>query len=480
MRTKRWRKATAIVVLLLLVMVRGPGPADTQAQGGILTYGTSIAGAVSPDMPLMLYSFSGMAGDRVAIDVIGLEGTLEPVADLIAPDRQTIASSRPDRLTTDTRNAHITDVLPASGVYSLMIGGADGTTGNFLLQLAGHTTTTSTPLTFGQEMPVTLSADAAPQYYSFVAESCPTMLSVLNPSEGNPVTLPFVVTVTDERGQHVATLRGGETLDDRVTVAPLSGTYEVQAWLADPALGGSYTLLVTCAGSGPACIQDGAAPASVAEPEACPECPPCAGDETTDTGPCADFQVVAEVDGGEIIFSWTLVEDAQAVIWSLLDERGSLLGARMVDVGMGTTDAVNVTAWGLGRYTIIVEAWAEELGTFCAREVTVEVDELGPVEWGPGAGEECSIRLEAPRDFIANGLQTFFWSVVPGAEGYEVHVSNSSDTLIASASVGAPATSLTLDTSEGAIGPGTEFYLRVFALRGGEFWCMDGAIVQRH
>ena len=479
MRAKRWHKVAAIVVLLLLVMVRGPAPANTHAQGGILTYGTNITGAVSPDMPLVLYSFDGVAGDRVEIDVIGLEGTLEPVVDLIAPDRQTIASSRPDRLAADTRNAHITHILPASGVYSLMIGGANGTTGNFLLLLAGHGTADSTPLAFGQEANVSFTPDAAPQYYSFVAEDCPTMLSVLNPSEGNPVTLPFVVTVTDERGQHVATLRGGETLEDRVTVAPQSGTYEVKAWLADPVLAGSYTLLVTCAGSGPACVSNEATAAGAAEAEDCPECPPCPGDETMDTGPCAGFRVVAEVDGGEVQFAWSPVEGAYAYAWSVIDEGGDLLGARMLEEGMGTSDSVNLTAWGEGRYTLVVDAWFEDTEAICSAETTVDVG-LGPVDWGPAADAECTIHLEAPRDAIANGLQTFFWSAVPGTEGYRLHVSNSDDTLISATTVDASTTSVTVDTSEAAIGPGSEFFIRIFALRGGEFWCVDGVIVQRH
>jgi len=96
-----------------------------------------------------------------------------------------------------------------------MVSGQNGTSGEFLLKLYGRGVVAATPLTFGQGVDVTVPTNPPPQYFSFEAQDCPTVLTVANKSEGQPFTFPFVVKVRNQQGQEIAYLRGGDALEDR-------------------------------------------------------------------------------------------------------------------------------------------------------------------------------------------------------------------------------------------------------------------------
>ncbi len=467
----------ALVLALALTTSASPGPTEAQS-GGLIAYGSAVTGTLTADAPLVFYSFQGHTDDRVTVEVLSLSGGLRPLVDLIAPDRQPLDSAQGDGLSFTAQDAHIALNLPQDGTYALMLGGADGTVGDFLLTLEGRTPTDPPPpaLTYGVPETVTLSPEQPSQLYTFTAESCPTTLTLTNASVGEPFTFPFFAEVHDDQGREVARWHGGETYEDRVTVEPLSGDYEVLLWSDDPLLDGALTLTVTCADAAPACLENtvGGGAAS-----ACPDCPTC-GDPTI----CADFHVQAVMHGdGVVTVLWPEVEGAQHAIISSVSESGELTYARMVEgVFSVNIDYAELGVTG-GVQTIYVSVGAEGVGTLCEDSTTVDV-QLGPVEWGPAfeddaPPEECSIHLESPRDTIANGLQTFFWSAVPGAEAYELHISDSGDSLIATVGVDSHTTSVTFDTSEATIGAGSTFFVRIFALRGGEFWCADGASVER-
>ncbi len=474
------RGISALVVLTLALVLGTSTPSRvTEAQsGGALAYGSTVAGTLTPEAPLLLYSFQGHIGDHVQIEVLGLSGGLIPLVDLIAPDRQTLATAQRDGLSFSAQDAHIARVLPQDGAYAVMLGGVDGTVGDFLLTLEGHALQTTTPLPFGVPTPVTLAPETPSQLFTFTAESCPTVLTLIDASEGEPFTFRYFAEVHNEDGEEVARWRGGETYEDRVTVEPNSGTYEVTLWSDDPTLTGTLTLIASCADQAPACVGNTAGIAGD-DVSRCPTCPPC-GPEST----CEGFQLLAAIsDDGTVTVSWPEVEGATAAIVSSTNESGELTYARLVEGA--TSETIDYAARGItgGTQTIHVDVGSEELGyALCTGTLTVDIT-LGPVEWGEGEDdlpEECSITLESPRDIIANGLQTFFWSDVPGADGYELRISNSSDTLIMTTGVPGTSHSVTVDTSDAFIGPGTEFYIRIFALRDDAYWCIDGVIVERH
>jgi hypothetical protein len=474
-----------VFMLLMAVLIGATQhpPRVSQAQGGgMLTYGSSTYGAITADTALVFYNFSGSAGDLVHINVLRLSGQFDPAVDLFAPDQRPLSSSERHGLAADTHDAHIALFLPQIGIYTLMISGANGSTGDFLLVINGRNPVSRTPLTHGRQVSVTIPQNAASQYFSFEASLCPMILTVLDPQ---PPTFPFIVKARDAQGQDVALLRGGDTLEDRVTVEASSGLYEVEVWSDDPALAGAITLLVACAGQGPACLStDGTSGESAPGVTACPECPPCPDSLEEEPDICADFAVsTVNEEDGTITVNWTAVEGSDYTTLAVYDQTtGEFLFGQRVEAGIDTTN-FDLAMWGLdpGPYTIEVAANASGVPEpLCVEAVTVEYE-------GEALPGECEIDILAPRETIANGLQTVFWTPVPGdvEEGvrYELWVYGEFDARVAAASVMAPATSLTLDLSEAAIGAGyageNDFYLQINAFRGDERWCSNGVRVTR-
>lgn len=467
----RTRQFMAALIVLLLALGASQPVAITHAQGGGTAYGMNTTGTISAETPLVLVSFNGAQGDLVQVDVLPTSGGLIPVVDLLAPDRQTVRTSRGNSLSTHTQDATLAAILPATGAYSLIIGGENGTTGDFVLQVQGRGQVVPTPLVFGQKIDVTIPQGGSPQYFSFLAEDCPTTLTVHSLTPAQPYTYPYIVTVRDERAQIVAVLRGGNALEDRVTVAPQSGLYEVEVWSDDPALAGMLSLLVTCADGTPACLAGDAAGAGVPGAVACPACPGCGDEIEEDPSVCDAFAVtVDEVDYSRITFSWPTVEGMEAVIYEVVAPDGTLFAARMMELSLGNNETVDVLTGGSGSYTIRVHAWTEAAGYICEDTVVVDV-ELGPVDWGPAVG--CDIALVAPTSSMANGLQTFFWTDVEGAASYRLRLYNETGAVVAEGAMSAPATSMTLDASTASIGPGSMFVVTIEALQAdGTSWCL--------
>ena len=456
----------------------------TQAQGGgALGYGSNAYGTLSAEMPLAVYSFNGSAGDLVHIYASNWTGSLEPQIDLLTPSQQLLASTSDHPFAVQAQDAELSVFLPETGAYTLSVSGANGTTGEFVLQLMGRAAVPSTPLAFGQALPVTIPQDAGAQYFTFEAEDCPTTLVIQNDAPGQPFTFPFVAKVRNEKGTEIAQLRGGDALEDWVTVAPLSGQYEVEVLADDPTLTGSITLLVTCSGDVPGCPADGTGVLIPGAPVG--GCPRCPGEPVTpDPVVCADFRVSIDAnDDGLVTFSWPLVEGAEGAIWQLSHEDGAH-AERLVE-GV-TSDTVNLRDLAdSGAFRLVVHAWSAADGYICTAEVTIELEgpptEPEPDPDGPGqvVPFACSIRLESPREGMANGLQTFFWSPVEGATGYRLRIYNEGSALVAEGTVAAPATSMTLDVSTAAIGHGFTFTVAIEALRSGEHWCVDAVTQMR-
>jgi len=361
---------------------------------------------------------------------------------------------------------HVTAAVSDGGPHQYVV----------VIQLQGRTPADATPLTFGQARQVNLPQAAPPQFFSFVAEECPTTLVIFNQSPGEPFSYPFRAVVRDERGQEVARLRGGTALEDRVTVEPNSGTYEVEVWADEAFQTGTLSLLVTCEGNAPACLADDFSLAG--GPSSCPTC--CETDRDRDPGLCGAFVISVETgDDGSITFSWPVIEGQDAVIWQIVDPTGSLAAARMVETFIATSEHVDLLSLaGPGTYTLIVSASSETEGTLCEDTTTVEVGADGPVGWGPAVA--CDIHLTAPLETIADGLQTFFWSNVEGAASYSLSLRNDAGAVVAMGAISAPATSMTLDTSIASIGPGTAFDVSIEAIQpGGGVWCADRVHVER-
>ena len=113
--------------------------------------------------------------------------------------------------------------------------------------------------------------------------------------------------VRDPLGQFVGVLRGGDALEDRVTVAPQSGSYEVEVWSDNPELSGALTLLVTCATEPQQCLsrEDAASEDPDSGTLICLECPPCPADVVDDPLLCDAFSIAVDSNtDGVVSLSW--------------------------------------------------------------------------------------------------------------------------------------------------------------------------------
>lgn len=411
------RGARAALILLPLVLVAGTARLSPQAAsaqgGGTIGYGSKLFGRLTADTPELAYSFSGTAGDLVEIRARNWVGTVRPAATLLAPDGQTLAASNPDPFAPDPQDATLALVLPQTGVYLLLVSAEAGTSGEFLLTLQGRGPMPSTPLFYGQGVEVAVSLNPQPLYLAFDAQDCPTILTVTNLSEGRPFTFPYAVKVRNEQGRVIALLLGGDALEDRLVVAPLSGRYEVEVLSEDPAQAGTVHLLVSCADQAPGCLgTDGGAPPATGE-----ACPTCFDEET-----CAGFEVSVSHGGDTTYtFTWPPVEGAAQYVFRVLDASGALLEDSAIALEGVTrhTYTLPLDALGRGPFTAVVSAGpAPDGGYLCLDETPFTADDVPT---------PCNLTVAAHVVPGAPRVAVVEWTPIPDAAAYLIHVYAYSD-----------------------------------------------------
>ncbi len=355
-----------------------------------------------------MYSFTGNAGDLVQATARNWVGTLNPHLDLVGPDGQIADVAASSLLTEDSLEASLSLFLPQTGIYMLLVSAEGGTIGEYMLKLQGRGAVDATPLVYGQGVTATLPANPERQYYAFEAEDCPTAFIVANLAEGQPFTFPFMVTLRNEGGDTIALLRGGDALEDRAILAPLSGRYEVALDSDDPAATGAVFLLITCLDQAPGCITGGAN-GGLCDPISCYE-----------SGLCGDFQVTVTPEGGGVMtFTWPALEGAQWYIFSIIDATGALLADSPIMLVDETSHTYIVRPEDAerGPFTAFVQAGGETMdeGLRCTDSVPFSL---------AGATTDACRGIDIHADVIpADDRQiALSWSAAPGAGVYLIHV----------------------------------------------------------
>jgi hypothetical protein len=317
-----------ILIALLLVPVWG----SAQAQGGgVIGYGSSVFGSITADSLQVTYSFAGEESDLVTIDVIGLTGGLDPALLVTGPEGEPVAAGDNDRFATGSSDVRLSVFLAQTGSYALVVSGADGTTGDFMLRLRGRPPMPGTPLEFGAPLTFEVPPNAPPQYFTFEAGTCPTELVVSTGGEGSPSAFPSVVKMRSAQGREILLLRGEAAREARLTVLPLSGRYEVEVLAEDVGLSGSLTLTVACAGEVPAAVPT---PGKTGEQAAPPPAPtpvptPTPPEPVEEQPPrdCSGFGLTGPLTGmanGPQAFTWGPAPGATGYRLNLYADSGDL------------------------------------------------------------------------------------------------------------------------------------------------------------
>lgn len=405
-----------VLGLVLLAILITPPSAYTQAQiGGSIGYGSSVFGTLSTAGQSLTYSFNGTTGDLVQATVRNWTGPLDPQLGLVAPDGQTVAASNTNPFSDDRLEAALSLYLPQTGIYSLQIGGEQGTTGDFVLKLQGRSAVAAIPLVYGQAVDVNIPTNPQPQYFSFDAQTCPTVFTVTNLSAGQPFTFPYAVKVHNAQGTQIAQLVGGDAVEDRLIVAPTSGHYEVRVSSDDPLAQGTIRLLIACLEQAPGCIPGGVPGTGDQAAGTAGGCPSCFSDEF-DGELCATFEVTAALADSTATFTWPPVEGAEYYIFSINDSSGALLLDSPVALEGVTshTYTFNPDDLGRGPFTAGVRAGNGEEGYLCLDDV--------PVSFDGETTDQCS-GIAVGADIVPGArAAVLHWSAAPGATAYLIHV----------------------------------------------------------
>ncbi|MEP0762916.1 MAG: hypothetical protein HRF48_09310, partial [Chloroflexota bacterium] len=473
-----WLRAGLLAAILMVIALLPHAPTITQAQGGgTISYGAKVFGTIAEDAPRVTYSFEGSAGDVITVIADNWTGTLDLRAELIAPNGLVIASSAQNTLDDNMQGAYLSAVLPGDGIYLLWITSENATTGDFALTLLGRSAPDSTELIFGQAVEVTLIPAADPLLYWFEAEDCPTSLLVTNVSEGQPFTYPFVVKVYDQRGQTVALLRGGEELEDWVTVTPLSGRYEVEVssdHLLEP---GDVRLLVTCAADAPGCLagQTGISGVTGTGPQECPSC--FVPGDPPDSGGCPDldFEVVMiEHDPLRVTVNWNVMEGATGYavyVYGRMADGGEVY----LTHGEWTSGDPTWFTWVLPEdyvaFRFVLRVYIGD-DVVCIEETSQEF-EVPPPDGGEPVCDEFTVSSEITDPETRE--VTWTWTAHPGAEAYVVEwfevLEDETEVLQGSFLYGPATTSFTATLPEPS-GAADTWRLRVRVQLGGAFPCV--------
>ncbi len=176
------KQAAVLLTILIALLTPRPTPALAQEQTPESTetsfsYGAPISGTLNDATPLTAYTFDGLRGDVIAIDLTVNAGTLDPVLTLLDSSGSVIAQ-RDDAAISGrgSRDLHLESLhIPRSDHYSLVVarfGSALGSTaGQYTLAVdrIGVSSASGSALRYGDSVYNTIT-DAAPQvYYSFRA-----------------------------------------------------------------------------------------------------------------------------------------------------------------------------------------------------------------------------------------------------------------------------------------------------------------------
>jgi uncharacterized protein YraI len=214
---------------VLLFLVRAPALAQERS-GNSLSYGSAATNRISDESPLVFYTFRGEEGDQIVVRVIPTGGDFDPTVSLLSPAQQPLVINDNDPFNLGNGDARIAYLLPEVGIYSLVVGGAHGSSGDFVLLLdARESVNNPTRLTVDHSVTIDFGDEPAPRTLRFTADGQSTLVLSF---EAEPPTYDFSAEVRDGNGQPVAILTGVPM--GAVALPHRDGPYTLTIYAPDP------------------------------------------------------------------------------------------------------------------------------------------------------------------------------------------------------------------------------------------------------
>jgi hypothetical protein len=261
------------------------------AQGGFISYGQTVTGAISDTSPVVLYTFQANIGDLVTVKVSASAPGLDPTLALLSPGGAALATNDNDPFSFNVGDARLSYEITEAGVYSLLVGGANNTRGNYDLRLFVRAGSTGAAVLNGAAQ-VDLAAGAQ------------TLIVAGNPA----ATTPISIQVTPADAPYSVEVRRLEG----TVLAVYLGLPSVSLTL--PASASSFVIAITSTApnaQGLVLITQGDTPAQVVAPLATEEAAvapanvcsitPAAGAVNVRSGPGTEFSVLSTLQVGQFL-----------------------------------------------------------------------------------------------------------------------------------------------------------------------------------
>jgi len=284
-----------IAVGISLLLLTGIAAAQI---GGVLVYGGSVTGTISATSPLMIYNFAGNAGDTITLRAIPLNPGTELAITLLSPSQQLVATGDRDPFLPTSTDARVDARLAETGQYSVLIGGVNGSAGDFLLRLDARFAVAAQQLIAGTPSVADFSIIPTAQIFNLLTADI-TQLNVRALTAG----FGFNLQLRNTNGALIAVIDG---LPQASLTIPGAGMYEISVVPTNPDLTGSVELVV---GTGIAQAAPTTAPQVVA-PAPTDRCTvSSSGSVNIRSGAGTNFTVIGSLNAGQYLDVTGVVAD---------------------------------------------------------------------------------------------------------------------------------------------------------------------------
>jgi uncharacterized protein YraI len=276
-------------LLLAVLFLFGVGAASAQVTS-TLVYGDTVSGTISQASPLVIYNFQSNASDLVNIQAFPLTTGTELSITLLSPAQQFVAAGDSNPLSHGGLEVRLTEM----GVYSVLVGGINGSMGDFLLHLDARPATIQQPLIAGIPAIASFPGSAPVQYFSAaVSEMAQLMVRAQTPGFG------FALEIRNAAGALVGI---SNSLPQATFSLPAGQVYEVGVRALNLQLPGTVEIVLGTGTTGAAPqsnVQSTPAPVVQAPADRCTITG--AGPVNVRSGPGTNYNILGSLNPGQFL-----------------------------------------------------------------------------------------------------------------------------------------------------------------------------------
>ena len=209
-----------VLGILCLVMLIVP-LYSASAQGGTINPGENQLGQITAEAPFSLYTFNGVPGQRVDVQVVSLQAGLIPQFSILNPAQVTI-------LAVDNAAGQSIAVgsveLSEPGQYSILVNSLNAVAGQFVVTLGGEIPAPPPPPSVSQGNPASGALNPGEQA-TFDIVGNPDAATIVDLGDVT-ATAGLTIELRDPADNLVGVMSGG-LIGGTLIIPPTDGTYKI-------------------------------------------------------------------------------------------------------------------------------------------------------------------------------------------------------------------------------------------------------------